>query len=187
MEPRIRKLDSEFTFVFEGPKRKGASNIDHIGLDYRQLHRVESLEISDDIWEACNTSHRSVVVTLVSDKRRARREGEEEKKVGMAKRERREIPLNKIANVRVWEEYKRLCDEDGIMDAEAAGIWRSDGVEDGWHLLKDSLKRLEGVARDVYSGIGKAQKVRIGRRVTYDKNLRLLKKETTAAKRNLDK
>merc|ERR1711937_365145 len=73
------------------------------------------------------------------------------------------------------------------MDAEAAGIWRSDGVEDGWHLLKDSLKRLEGVARDVYSGIGKAQRVRMGRRVTYDNNLRLLKKERTAAKKKLDK
>ena len=61
---RVRKLASNFTYVFEGKKRKGASNIDHIGLNHRELYRVESFEIRDDIWDVCNTAHRSVIATL---------------------------------------------------------------------------------------------------------------------------
>ena len=46
-------------------------------------------------------------------------------------RGRRKIPMNKVANVRVWEEYKRLCDEDRVVDMEAAGISSAAGVEEG--------------------------------------------------------
>ena len=94
--------------------------------------------------------------------------------------------MNKVANVRVWEEYKLRCDKDMGVDVEAAGICSADGVEEGWMLLKDSMGRLEAVARDIYKGIGKAQKVRMGRIVKYDSALRKLKRARVVARRRLD-
>ena len=94
--------------------------------------------------------------------------------------------MNKVANVRVWEEYKRLCDEDRVVDMEAAGISSAGGVEEGWLVLKDSIRRLEAVARDIYKGIGKAQRVRMGRLVKYGTKLRKLKRARVVARRRLD-
>ena len=73
------------------------------------------------------------------------------------------------------------------MDLEAAGICSAGGIEEGWMVLKDSMGRLEAVARDIYKGIGKAQKVRMGRVVEYNAELRRLKKERVAARRKLDR
>ena len=190
---RVRKLVSNFTYICEGKKRNGASNIDHIGLNYRELHRVESFEIRNDIWDVCNTAHRSVIATLKAQGEKGnmgRERGWGEEKAGRGvegRRNKREITMNKVANVRVWEEYRKRCDRDARVDMEAAGICSANGVEEGWSTLKQSMWRLEAVARDIYKCIGKAQKVRMGRVVEYNTELRRLKRDRVAARRKLDR
>merc|ERR1711954_154151 len=73
-----------------------------------------------------------------------------------------------------------------MVDVEAAGICSANGVEEGWSTLKQSMWRLEAVARDIYKGIGKAQKVRMVRVVEYNTELRRLKRVKVVVRRRLD-
>ena len=66
---------------------------------------MESFEIRDDIWDVCNTAHRSVIATLKAQGEKGnmgRERGWGEEKAGRGvegRRNKREITMNKVANI----------------------------------------------------------------------------------------
>ena len=100
--------------------------------------------IDDDIWQVCNTQHRSVITDLNLEILTTQKEIKKNPTSGGW-----EIKLNRIANKEFWKEYKMNTSKRNL-ELTARKISESKEVEESWILTKNSLQELDQMAKNLF-------------------------------------
>ena len=101
--------------------RKGQSNIDLMGVRGADLYRVKEYEVTEELWDWCNTCHCEVRVTLAWVERKINKIEKKENNIKDVRKEGdTRVRLDRIANAKVWEQYENKCEKEWKIDKCAA-------------------------------------------------------------------
>ena len=134
------RFASEFTFE----RRSGKSEIDYIMVGEDRINEVRNMSIEDEVWDHCNTSHRSVTAEIAIACQKETRERKNKK----TKKKKKEIKCNKIVNHKVWKDYKKESAKMGT-DATAYKISQNKDTEQNWVDIKRMFQELGNLAKTI--------------------------------------
>ena len=96
-----KRRQQQFDSVWTYEDVKGKSVIDYSLIEIHLLDKINNVYIDDDIWQVCNTQHKSIITDLNLELTTTQKRIKKKPTSGGW-----EVKLNRLANKEFWKEYK---------------------------------------------------------------------------------